>query len=107
MSVQIICINTRKIDPEEIKTNPGLAPTLLKYYTAIYDNSFAFRKYLKKQGAEEAAQKAGVKLKSKHTIVPHVCPPNFAGFLLHSDFWLCPADVRSSRYAFQHAPSLS
>jgi len=60
-----------KIDPEEIKTNPGLAPTLLKYYTAIYDNSFAFRKYLKKQGAEEAAQKAGVKLKSKHTIVPH------------------------------------
>jgi hypothetical protein len=44
-----------------------------KYYIAIYDNSTAFEKYLKKQGTEEAARKAGVKLKQKHSIVPHVC----------------------------------
>ena len=73
ISVQVISINRGKIDTEEIQMNLSLVPALLKYYTAIYDNSFAFRKYLKKQGAEEAAQKAGVKLKSKHTIVPHVC----------------------------------
>ena len=98
ISVQVISINRGKIDMEEIQMNPSLVPALLKYYTAIYDNSFAFRKYLKKQGAEEAAQKAGVKFKSKHTIVPHVC--SSVPFLLHSKFWLCPADMRSSWCTF-------
>ncbi|KDR80410.1 hypothetical protein GALMADRAFT_242832 [Galerina marginata CBS 339.88] len=48
-----------------------IIPALFKYFTAIYDNSAAFDEYLKKQHTEEAARKAGVKLKSKHTIVPH------------------------------------
>ncbi|KIM76000.1 hypothetical protein PILCRDRAFT_78276 [Piloderma croceum F 1598] len=56
--------------------HPGVVLALLKYYTAIYDNSTAFHDHLRKQGTEEAARKAGVKLKSKHTIVPHrICAP--------------------------------
>ena len=51
---------------------PSLFPALWKYFVAIYDNSDAFSKYLKKQGTEDAARKAGIKLKSQHTIVPHV-----------------------------------
>ena len=57
--------------------HPGVVPALFKYYIAIYDNSTTFHDHLRKQGTEKAAQTVGVKLKSKHTIVPHVCPFNF------------------------------
>jgi hypothetical protein len=43
----------------------------------MYDNATAFKKYLKKQGTDEEARKAGVKLKQKHSIVPHVCALSF------------------------------
>jgi hypothetical protein len=59
------------------KVSPGVVLALHKYFTAVYDNSSPFHKYLKKQGTEEAAKKTGVKLKNKHTIVPHVRLSNF------------------------------
>lgn len=55
-----------------IRSKPALAFAVMKYYTAIYDNSSAFSKYLMKYDTAGAARKAGVKLKSKHTIVSHV-----------------------------------
>ena len=52
--------------------HPGRISAIFKYLVAIHDNSTAFHQYLAKQGTEEAARKAGVKLRSKHSIVPHV-----------------------------------
>jgi hypothetical protein len=58
------------------RTKPGFTLAMMKYYTAIYDNSSAFNQYLQKQGTADAARNAGVKLKSKNTIVPHrICAP--------------------------------
>ena len=51
---------------------PDLIPVWLKYYVALFDNSAAFEEYLKKQDIDDAAQKAGLKRKTKHTVVPHV-----------------------------------
>lgn len=47
-----------------------------KYMTAMYDNSIPWKRYLQTQRVEEASKSAGVKLKDRHTIVPHVslCP---------------------------------
>jgi hypothetical protein len=57
--------------------HPGRISAIFKYLVAIHDNSTAFHQYLAKQGTEEAARKAGVKLKSKHSIVPHVSLNDF------------------------------
>jgi len=58
------------------RTKPGFTLAMMKYYTAIYDYSSAFNQYLQKQGTADAARNAGVKLKSKNTIVPHrICAP--------------------------------
>lgn len=38
----------------------------------LYDNSKAFDKYLQKQDLEKALRETKLKLKTKHTIVPHV-----------------------------------
>ena len=54
------------------KMQPDLIPAWFKYYVALYDNSAAFEEWLTKQGVDEAAKKAGLKRKKKHTIVPHV-----------------------------------
>ncbi|KAF8891944.1 hypothetical protein CPB84DRAFT_1368633 [Gymnopilus junonius] len=51
--------------------HPDLIPAWFKYYVALYDNSAAFEEYLKKQGTNEASRRAGVKRRSKHTVVPH------------------------------------
>ncbi|PPQ96104.1 LOW QUALITY PROTEIN: hypothetical protein CVT26_004738 [Gymnopilus dilepis] len=53
------------------KMQPDLIPAWFKYYVALYDNSAAFEEWLTKQGVDEAAKKAGLKRKKKHTIVPH------------------------------------
>jgi hypothetical protein len=58
-------------------TKLGHFVAFFKYYVAMYDNAAVFKKYLKKQGTDEAARKAGVKLKQKHSIVPHVCALSF------------------------------
>ncbi|KAF7964996.1 hypothetical protein HWV62_1158 [Athelia sp. TMB] len=52
-------------------TDPTIMTCQTKYMTALYDNSVPWGNYLQKQGAEEAARKAGVKRKEKHTIVSH------------------------------------
>ena len=52
--------------------HPDMIPVWHKYYVALYNNAAAFDGYLATQGANEAAQKVGLKRKSKHTIVPHV-----------------------------------
>ena len=41
----------------------GRTPAISKYLVANHDNSTAFHQYLAKQGTEEAARKAGAKLK--------------------------------------------
>ncbi|KAF8891945.1 hypothetical protein CPB84DRAFT_1783894 [Gymnopilus junonius] len=51
-------------------SHPDLMPAWFKYYVALYDNSSAFEEYLKKQGTDEAMSKAGVKRRSKHTVIP-------------------------------------
>ena len=51
---------------------PELIPVWFKYFVALYDNSPAFEEYLTRQGLDEAATKAGLKRKKKHTVVPHV-----------------------------------
>ncbi|KZP28089.1 hypothetical protein FIBSPDRAFT_917742 [Athelia psychrophila] len=53
-----------KMDPTTITGNT-------KYMTAIYDNSIPWQRYLQTQRVEEASNQAGVKLKDRHTIVPH------------------------------------
>jgi hypothetical protein len=65
-------IGLRELKLINIRSKPAIAPAIMKYYTAIYDNSSAFSRYLMKHDTADAARKAGVKLKSKHTIVPHV-----------------------------------
>lgn len=52
--------------------DPARIPAIWKYFVALYDNSAAFDEYLKAQGTDEAARKAGAKLKVRHSIVPHV-----------------------------------
>ncbi|PPQ96108.1 hypothetical protein CVT26_004742 [Gymnopilus dilepis] len=53
------------------KMHPDLIPVWFKYFVALYDNSPAFEEYLTRQGLDEAATKAGLKRKKKHTVVPH------------------------------------
>lgn len=50
----------------------ALTPAFVKYATVTTDNSALFEKFLQDGGIEEAAQKAAVSRKSRHTIVPHV-----------------------------------
>jgi hypothetical protein len=69
ISLILSCSYSRQIDPT---MNPDSLGAYWKYFVAMYDNAAAFEKYLKKQGTDEAARKAGVKLKRKHSIVPHV-----------------------------------
>jgi hypothetical protein len=45
---------------------------LKKYMLARWDTSSLCAKYLDKSRAKKAAEKAGFKLKQKHTIVPHM-----------------------------------
>jgi len=40
---------------------------------ALYENSKPFSKFLKKQGLDGILQKTKLRLRDKHTIVPHVC----------------------------------
>lgn len=44
-------------------------------YQAIYDNSSVFVEYLNKLGVGNYAHSAKLKLKSTHTLVPHVSKP--------------------------------
>jgi len=69
--------------------HPGHISVIFKYLVAIHDNSTAFYQYLTKQGTEEAAQKAGVKLKSKHSIVPHVSLNDFFSSISYDFFLKC------------------
>jgi len=39
---------------------------------ALYENSKAFSMFLKKQGLNEILQKAKLRLRENHTVVPHV-----------------------------------
>lgn len=71
----------------------------MKYYTVIYNNSSAFSKYLIKQNTEDAAQKLGVKLKSKHTVVPH------ESWVLDADSVL--AYLHSTGCAIEYTPWIS
>ena len=41
-------------------------------YEAIYDNSSAFVDYLNKLNVAQHATTSGLKVKAKHTLVPHV-----------------------------------
>ncbi|KDQ54024.1 hypothetical protein JAAARDRAFT_38617 [Jaapia argillacea MUCL 33604] len=48
----------------------------MSYIDTIYDNSEAFSKFLASQDISSALKKSGMKLKEKHTIVPHrLCAP--------------------------------
>ncbi|CCL98308.1 uncharacterized protein FIBRA_00302 [Fibroporia radiculosa] len=40
-------------------------------YNTLYDNSTAFKEYLNKQDISSVLTKSGLKLKHKHTVVPH------------------------------------
>lgn len=44
----------------------------MKSWMPLYDNSDAFSDFLRMQGIEQAARKAGLKISPQHTIVPHV-----------------------------------
>ncbi|KZV88308.1 hypothetical protein EXIGLDRAFT_619572 [Exidia glandulosa HHB12029] len=51
------------------------SPELLKLFASMdfkYENSKAFLAYLRKVGADEAAERAGVRRRQRHTIVPGV-----------------------------------
>jgi hypothetical protein len=45
---------------------------LKKYIHARWENSGPFAEYLEKGHTKQTAEKAGVQLKHKHTVVPHV-----------------------------------
>jgi hypothetical protein len=61
--------------------NAALLMGIMKHAGSLYDNSSAFNEYLKAQHTKDAAHKGDVELKSKHTIVPHVC---FSSFCLNN-----------------------
>lgn len=61
---------------------------------AICENSGPFKQYLKKEGVDEAARKAGLKRKTKHSVVPPVRISSIDHALLT---YLSPALARSSR----------
>lgn len=44
---------------------------------AFYDSSAPFQQYLKKQGLDDVLRESKIKLRGKHTIVPHVGPCSF------------------------------
>jgi hypothetical protein len=53
------------------------------YFEALNDNWEISSKYLEQQGAQDAARQIGVKLKSVHTVVPHVYRCHFTFYPLH------------------------
>ena len=49
---------------------------------ALYDNSKPFSTFLMKEGLESILHETKLKLREKHTIVPHVCVPILSLILL-------------------------
>jgi hypothetical protein len=65
---------------------------LKKYILARWETSVSFAEYLDKLDVKQAAEQAGIKLKEKHTVVPHVSrlPSHpFCLFLHHSSQRVC------------------
>jgi hypothetical protein len=59
---------------------------------ALYDNSKPFSTFLMKEGLEDILRETKLKLREKHTIVPHVCsyafPLYYYLFAFSADFVL-------------------
>ncbi|KAG0697937.1 hypothetical protein DFH29DRAFT_944009 [Suillus ampliporus] len=61
-------LNSRISDPQDLQTGLLQVGDSLN---AIYDNSKAFARFLKQQKLEDVLSKTKLKLREKHTIVPH------------------------------------
>lgn len=57
------------IIPGDVETMISLAASSID---ALYDNAKPFDAFLKKQGMERILRETNLKLRAKHTIVPHV-----------------------------------
>ncbi|KDQ11254.1 hypothetical protein BOTBODRAFT_463500 [Botryobasidium botryosum FD-172 SS1] len=55
----------------DVMRKTAIAMSHTSSMNALYDNSKAFEKYLAVHGVAEALRRTGLKLKEKHTIVPH------------------------------------
>ncbi|KAH8096789.1 hypothetical protein BXZ70DRAFT_315700 [Cristinia sonorae] len=73
-------------------------------FQAIYDNSAPFVRYLNELNAARLASAAGLKLKQRHTIVPHRLdgrfgdPPNAVPFLPDQETWYLKVFLGNSSF---------